>query len=67
MRSQTKGRAPTDAPTFLRLTTEERVRFKVACAENRCTYAEFVMAAVEAHEQRTVAEAAVAASPLHVR
>lgn len=59
------GRSAPDAPVFLRLTVDERTRLKVAVAETRQSYAEFVMDAVARHEKRKAAAPVVAASPLH--
>jgi uncharacterized protein (DUF1778 family) len=50
---------------FLRLTPDQRRRFRRACVDDDVTYAQFVLNALDARDRRVARRPAVAASPLH--
>ena len=62
---RTKGPARREVQVLIKMSPDDRARFKVAAAEKRCGYAQFVMAAVERHERDQQRRAAVHSSPLH--
>lgn len=60
-----KGRAPLDAPVFLRMTAAERTRLKVACAEDNIAYTGFVLRALDERDAKRARQDARSRSPLH--
>lgn len=66
MRSGTKGRDPAPAPIFLRMTADDRLRLKIACAEDGVSYLGFVRAALDNRDKARRRAATMSSSPLHV-
>ena len=61
-----KDRPSATSPIFLRLTPDQRRRFRLACVEADLTYAELLVQMLDERDRGKRARGAVAQSPLHV-